>query len=112
MKKFWLVVTCAALLTGCAQKVYEAAPTPGEAAPKFGKVVSIKVTKAGEVFYNKKAVSVDELAGELNRLPKDDTAVCYDREEGDRDAPPVALEVIRKITDARLAVRLSREECP
>ena len=112
MKKFWLAAVCAALLTGCGPKVNEVGPKSGEPAKEFRNTVSIKVTKGGEVFYNKKAISVDELGSELNRLPKDDTAVCYYREEGDRAAPPVAVEVIQKITDARLAVHLSRVECP
>ncbi|MBA3241687.1 MAG: hypothetical protein H0T60_10725 [Acidobacteria bacterium] len=113
MKKFWVAAVCAALLlTGCGPKVNEAGPKPDGRAKEFRNLVSIKVTKRGEVFCNKKAISVDELGSELNRHPKDDTAVCYYREEGDKDAPPVAVEVIQKITDARLAVHLSRVECP
>lgn len=111
LKRLWLMLACAALLAGCAREASEAGP-PGEAAPKLSKFVSIKVTKGGEVFYNKKAVTLEELAKELNQVPKDDTAVCYYREEGDKEPHPIAIEVIKKIIDARLAVRLSKEECP
>ena len=105
MKRVLILGACVLLLAGCARK--------GQGPePKFEKYVSIKVTKGGEVFYNKKSVSVDELGGELNRLDRSSTAVCYYREAGDTEPHPVYREVIQKVIDARLAVKLSTEECP
>jgi hypothetical protein len=105
MKVGFVLVACGLLLVGCARR------SDGPE-PKFDKMVSIKVTKAGEVFYNKKPVSVDELARELNQLPKASTGVCYYREDPGSEPPPVAKQVLQKIIDARLAVKLSEEECP
>ena len=107
MKKFWPVLACAALLVaGCAGGRRE------EEATKFSRTVSVKVTKAGEVFYNQRAVSPDELGKELEGLPRESTVVCYHREEMDREPHPVAEEVIKKIIEVGVAVRLSEKECP
>jgi biopolymer transport protein ExbD len=103
---FTSAVLCASLAVACASQ------TEKEAVPKFDKTVNVKVTKAGEVFYNKQPISLDELAAELNRLPKKTTVVCYYREAGDKEPPPITRQVIQKIIDAKLAVKLSEKECP
>ncbi len=107
MKSLWLVSACAAVLAaGCAKGGRE------DEVPKFDRTVSIKVTKAGEVFYNKKPVSPDELGQELKALPSEGTLVCYHREEGDKEPHPIAVEVVKKVIEAGLPVRLSEKECP
>ncbi len=106
MSRVLLACACALLLAGCAPGGRQG---PG---PKFDEYVSIKVTKGGEVFYNKKQVTVDELGGELKKLDGSKTAVCYYREAGDGEPHPVYKDVIRKVIDARLAIKLSEKECP
>ncbi|HWS90580.1 MAG TPA: hypothetical protein VN282_26670 [Pyrinomonadaceae bacterium] len=108
MRSLLSLCACVLWLTACARS----GSGPKGSEPKFDKVVSIKVTKDGRVFYNKRPVSVDELGDELKKLDNKDTAVCYYREAGAEEPPPVYKEVIRKVTDARLAVKLSEEECP
>lgn len=106
MKKVLVMCACALLLAGCWRRGQEGPE------PKFDKTVSIKVTTGGEVFYNKQPVTVEQLGDELKRLDRTNTAVCYYREAGDTEPHPVAKQVIMKIIDARLAVRLSEKECP
>jgi biopolymer transport protein ExbD len=102
MKRVIVLGACLLLLAGCARRPE----------PKFDKMVSIKVTKGGEIFYNKRPVSVQELGDELNKLDRSNTGVCYHREAGNEEPHPVVKEVLQKVIDAKLAIKLSEEECP
>jgi hypothetical protein len=102
MKRVLVLGACLLLLAGCARRPEQ----------KFDKSVSIKLTKGGEVFYNKRPVSVEELGDELKKLDRTNTAVCYHREAGDEPPHPVYKDVLQKVIDAKLAIKLSEEECP
>ena len=72
------------------------------------RVVAVKVTRSGEIYFDKRRVTLDELAAELGKLPKGQAGVCYYREG---EPHPVAVEAMGKIAEARLPVTLSAEEC-
>jgi hypothetical protein len=75
MKPTLAILLCALLLGACARKATDS---------KGRTVYGVNVTKSGEIFYEKRRVSIDELMKEVNQLPKSGTAVCFHIEEPER----------------------------
>jgi hypothetical protein len=70
-------------------------------------VLKIAVFTDGRLAVNGKAASLDELRSSLKQLSGINGAVWYYREAGDQEPPPIAMEVMKAVVEARLPIRLS-----
>jgi len=78
---------------------------PKAAAP----ILRVKVTQAGAVLLNGRAVSLDELDQPLADAASAQGKVFYYRENPEGEAPPVWRAVMDKIIDHRLPMRLCKD---
>lgn len=72
-----------------------------------GPVVRARVYKDGSVTVDDKAATIIDVRAALDRLRSERGTVLYYREAGQEEPPPVAMEVMRAIVDAKLPVQLS-----
>ena len=83
----------------------------GPSSPTPSRVVAVKVTRSGEIYFERRRVTLEELDAELKKLPRSEAGVCYFRESPEGAAHAAAVGVMRKIVEARLPVTMSPEEC-
>jgi biopolymer transport protein ExbD len=75
------------------------------------KVLSVKVTQAGDIYVDGRQESFEEAAARLERLKRENGAVLYYREESaQHQAHPNALKIIHKIEELNLPVGLSEKD--
>src|SRR5579872_2180530 len=70
-------------------------------------ILRVSVLGDGSVLLNGNRVTVTELAAALDGRAGEECVIWYYRENASGDAPPVSVEVMKLITERRLAVRLS-----
>lgn len=75
--------------------------------PARGPVVKLRVYKDGRVTLDDHPATMSEVGDALDRLRSERGSVLYYREAGQEEPPPVAMEVMHAIVEARLPVRLS-----
>lgn len=90
------------LFGGCGKQ-----PAPQSPAKPDAPVLKIAVFMDGRLTVDGKAATVQELRESLRSLSEKHGEVWYYREAGQQDPPPVAMEVLRAVVDARLPIRLS-----
>lgn len=90
------------LFGGCGKQ-----PAPQSPVSQTAPVLKIAVFADGRFTVDGKASTVQELRESLQRLSQKHGEVWYYREAGQQDPPPVAMEVLQAVVDARLPVRLS-----
>jgi hypothetical protein len=70
-------------------------------------ILRVSVLADGSVLLNGNRVTLSELTAALDARPGENSVIWYHRENAGGEAPPVSLEVMKLITERRLAVRLS-----
>jgi hypothetical protein len=78
-----------------------------DSGPARGPVVKLRVYKDGRVTLDDHPATMSEVRDALDRLRSERGSVLYYREAGQEEPPPVAMEVMHAIVEARLPVRLS-----
>jgi hypothetical protein len=97
------VLTVVAVL-GCYQTAPDASSQPVEAT---GPILKVAVFADGRLTVDEKPSTVDELRDSLARIREQGGAVWYYREAGQDEPPPIVLEVMGALLDAKLPIRLS-----
>jgi hypothetical protein len=82
----------------------------GAQAPSISEWVKVKISGSGEIFVNKKQVSLAEFAAECQRLKKAGGAAVVYTGDGDHALSPVQLEATRKLQEAEVPMKLARKE--
>ena len=70
-------------------------------------ILKIAVFMDGRFTVDGAPSSIKELSESLRKLGERKGVVWYYREAGQREPPPIALEVLKQVVDARLPIRLS-----
>jgi hypothetical protein len=70
-------------------------------------VLKIAVYADGRLTVDGKAATIEMLRSLLQRLSEEHGVVWYYREAGQQKPPPIAMEVMQAVVEARLPVRLS-----
>ena len=90
------------LLGGCSkQSGPPTAPSPD--AP----VLKVAVFADGRLTVDGTAATVQSLQASLRTLSEKHGVVWYYREAGQQDPPPISMEVMKAVVEARLPIRLS-----
>lgn len=71
-------------------------------------VLKVAVFVDGRLAVDGRPASLEELRSSLKELSDKKGAVWYYREAGEQEPPPIAMEVIKAVAEARLPIRLSR----
>ena len=85
-------------------------PGCGERTSDLKITTKVKVTQAGAITFNGKAVSLEELKAELNRLKQVEGTIEYFREGASGEPSEKALEVFGVIMESGLPIKLSTKE--
>lgn len=78
-----------------------------DAMSSSGPVVKIAVFADGRLTIDGSAATVESLRASLKHTAEAHGTVWYYREAGQREPPPIAMQVMQAIVEARLPVRLS-----
>jgi hypothetical protein len=78
-----------------------------DAMSSSGPVVKIAVFADGRLTVDGSAATVESLRASLKHTTETHGTVWYYREGGQQEPPPVAMQVMQAIVEARLPVRLS-----
>jgi hypothetical protein len=90
------------LLSGCSK--HSAPPSaPSPDAP----VLKVAVFADGRLTVDGTAATIQSLQASLNTLSEKDGVVWYYREAGQQEPPPIAMDVMKAVVEARLPIRLS-----
>lgn len=90
------------LLGGCSKQ--SAPPTaPSPDAP----VLKVAVFADGRFTVDGTAATIQSLQASLRTLSEKQGVVWYYREAGQQEPPPIAMEVMKTVADARLPIQLS-----
>src|SRR2546423_14457691 len=90
------------LLGGCSkQSAPENAPSPD--AP----VLKVAVFADGRLTVDGTAATIQSLQDSLRTLSEKHGVVWYYREAGQQEPPPIAMDVMKAVVEARLPIRLS-----
>jgi predicted secreted protein len=101
MRKFLPVLL--AFLSACLATTPKNSPKP--AAP----ILRVRITQAGAIFLNGRAVSLDELDQPFAGAASAQGKVFYYRQNPEGEPPPIWRAVMNKIIDHRLPVRLCKD---
>jgi len=90
------------LLGGCSkQSAPPSAPSPD--AP----VLKVAVFADGRLTVDGTAATIQSLQASLHTLSEKHGVVWYYREAGQQEPPPIAMDVMKAVVEARLPIRLS-----
>ena len=98
-----IVLTMVAVL-GCHQT---APDRPSQPAETTGPILKVAVFADGRLTVDEKPSTVDELRDSLARIREQGGAVWYYREAGQEEPPPIVLQVMGALADAKVPIRLS-----
>lgn len=108
----WIILVGLVVLgVGCDQGSQR--PPQEEVRPprqESGHVAKVKVTQAGTIYVDGKAVSMAELRQEFARLKEAQGVVWYYRENPQGEPPPQAMAVIEAIVETKLPVKLVEKD--
>ena len=89
------------LLGGCSKSAPPGAPSPD--AP----VLKVAVFADGRLTVDGTAATIQSLQASLRTLSEKHGVVWYYREAGKQEPPPIAMDVMKAVVEARLPIRLS-----
>lgn len=90
------------LFGGCSKQ-----PTPPTAPSPDAPVLKVAVFADGRLTVDGTASTIEALRESLRSLSEKHGVVWYYREAGQQEPPPIAMEVMKAVVDARLPIRLS-----
>ena len=93
------------VIAGCGRK-----STPADEGNRVSPVEKVKVTQAGNIFLNGKAISLEDLKNNFVELKAKNGRVWYYRDNPQGEPAEQAMKVIQAIVDAKLPVRLCTTE--
>jgi hypothetical protein len=99
---FAIMGLLAFLFGGCSKH-----PASQSAASPDAPVLKVAVFADGRLTVDGAAATVESLRESLRTLSDKHGVVWYYREAGVQEPPPIAMDVMRAVVDARLPVRLS-----
>jgi len=70
-------------------------------------ILKVSLMSDGALLLDSKPVTPSELAAALDAAPSGESVVWYYRENATGEAPPIATEVMKLVTERRLPIRLS-----
>jgi hypothetical protein len=117
--KATLLFGCAFLLaaTGCKREpattqTSGAFPgqTAGSPAPPVSEWAKVKIGPMGDVFVNKKKLTMDEFSAECARLKKAGGAIVLFVDSSNHTANPAQAEVMRKVVDSGIPMKAALSE--
>jgi hypothetical protein len=83
-----------------------AAAVADDAQKSKGPIVRVKVTRSGSIQLDGRRVSLEDLDQPFAKAAAAHGTVYYYREDPSGEAPPIASQVLKKIIDHKLPVRL------
>lgn len=89
-------------LGGCSKE-----PTPSSAPIPDAPVLKIAVFADGRLTVDGTAATIQSLQASLRSLSEKHGVVWYYREAGQQEPPPIAMDVIKAVANAKLPIRLS-----
>jgi len=96
------VVLFALGLSGCGSQ-----PESKAVMPKNTPILKVAVFADGRLTVDGAPSSIEMLRESLRQLGEQHGSVWYYREEGQRDPPAIAMEVLKEVVEVRLPIRLS-----
>ena len=90
------------LLGGCSKQ-----PAPRSAPSPDAPVLKVAVFADGRLTVDGTATTIQSLEASLRTLSEKHGVVWYYREAGQQEPPPISIEVMKAVVEARLPIRLS-----
>lgn len=90
------------LLGGCSKQ-----PAPPNNPTPSAPVLKVAVFADGRLTVDGTAATIQSLQASLRAMSEKRGVVWYYREAGQQEPPPIAMEVVKTIADARLPIQLS-----
>jgi|GEM_PF-1163347 hypothetical protein len=94
------ILSC--LFSGCSKQPATQNPLSPDAP-----VIKVAVFADGRLTVDGAASTIQSLRESLQRLSEKHGVVWYCREAGQQEPPPIAMDVMKSVVDARLPIRLS-----
>ena len=124
--KITIILGCAILVAGCQRAAQVSQPAESRTVatvssnglieavaatrPPVTEWSKVKIGRAGEVFVNKQPMSAANFATECARLKKVGGAIVLFMDAPDHVASPAQAQVLRKIVDAGVGMKLALKE--
>ncbi len=103
--RFAALLVFAAAILGCNQQA--ASEATAQSSDGAAPVLKVAVFADGRLIVDGVPSSLEELRESFKKLREQGGMVWYYRESGQDEPPPIAMEVVEAVIEAKLSVRLS-----
>jgi len=107
-----LLIGLALLQLNCSSRLQESEAAKKFAAWEANGIAKVKVVENGQIYLNRKPVSLDELGDEFARMKNLNGVVWYYRLSQSQAAEASGVAIMKKVTEYRLPVKLCATNDP